>query len=60
MSAPDKLKIELAADNFFSIPLRKVQIETVVGTGRTYFVLDGKIVAVAKRLQPGDAARCRN
>lgn len=48
------LKMEVTAPNFFSVPLRKVQIETVPETGRTYFILDGKIIAVAKPLKPED------
>jgi hypothetical protein len=49
---PDSLKIEIATPAFFSIPLRRVAIETVAETGRTYFILDGKIIAVAKRVRP--------
>ena len=48
MSA-DRLRIEFAVPGFFSIPLRKVEIETVPATGRTYFVHRGAIVAVATR-----------
>jgi len=49
-----KLKIELAAPNFFAIPLSKVEIENEPGTGRTYFLFKGAIVAVARLA--GDAA----
>lgn len=49
----DKLKMEVAAPGFFSVPLRRVRIETVVETGRTYFILDDRIIAVAKPLHPG-------
>lgn len=49
MTAPAKLKIEAAVPNFFAIPMKKVEIETVPETGRTYFIFGGKIVAVAKR-----------
>jgi hypothetical protein len=45
----DKLKIEFSDPQFFSIPLKKVEIETVPATGRTYFIHQGKIVAVARR-----------
>jgi hypothetical protein len=45
------LKIEVAAPNFFSIPLKRVEIETVRETGRTYFIHNGRIVAVARRAQ---------
>lgn len=43
------LKIELSTPGFFSIPLKKVDIETVPGTGRTYFIYQDRIVAVARR-----------
>ena len=45
-----KLKIEAAVPNFFFIPMKKVEIATNAETGRTYFLLDGKIIAVAKGL----------
>jgi hypothetical protein len=48
MSDPS-LKIELSVPNFFAIPLKKVDIETVPETGRTYFIFQGRIVAVARR-----------
>jgi hypothetical protein len=48
----EKLKIELAVPNFFALPMKKVEIENLPGTGRTYFVYDGKIVAVARRSEP--------
>lgn len=43
------LRIEVATPNFFSIPLKKVEIETVPATGRTYFLYRDQIVAVAVR-----------
>lgn len=43
------LKIELAVPNFFAIPLKRVEVETVPETGRVYFIFHGKIVAVAVR-----------
>jgi hypothetical protein len=46
--------MEVATPGFFSVPLSKVTIETNAETGRTYFLLDGKIIAVAKPLHPGD------
>lgn len=46
-----RLKIEMAVPNFFSIPLKKVEIEAVPETGRTYFIFQGRIVAVGKRLE---------
>ena len=49
-----KLKIEFAADNFFFIPMKKVEIETVPATGRTYFLHRGEIVAVARRTGGSD------
>ncbi len=45
----DKLRIELAVPGFFAIPLKKVEIETVPATGRTYFLVRGNIVAVGVR-----------
>ena len=48
---PEPLKMEVATPGFFSVPLRKVEIETNAGTGRTYFLLKGEIIAVAKRAQ---------
>lgn len=53
MAAP--LKMEVTAPNFFSVPLRKVTIETSAIAGRTYFILDGRIVAVAKPRTQEDA-----
>lgn len=43
------LKIELAVPNFFAIPLKKIEIEAVPETGRTYFIFQDRIVAVASR-----------
>lgn len=43
------LKIEVAAPGFFSIPLKKVEIEADQNTGRTYFLYKGAIVAVGVR-----------
>lgn len=43
-----KLRIEFAAADFFAIPLRKVEIESLPETGRTYFLFKGRIVAVAR------------
>lgn len=54
MTNPDKLKIEVAAPNFFASPMKRVVTEHVPETGRTYFLLDGKIIAVAKRLKEDD------
>lgn len=51
------LKIEAAIEGFFAVKMKRVQIEHVPETGRTYFLLDGKIIAVAKRLLPGDQKR---
>lgn len=48
----EKLKIELSVPNFFSIPMKKVEIEAAPGTGRTYFIYRGEIVAVARRAEP--------
>lgn len=49
-----KLKIEAAVPNFFSIPLKKVEIESIPATGRTYFIHQGRIVAVATRGERSD------
>jgi hypothetical protein len=43
------LRIEFAVPNFFAIPLKRVEIEAVQYTGRTYFIHRGAIVAVASR-----------
>ena len=42
-------RFEIIAPNFFFIPLRKLQVETDSVTNRTYFLKDGKVVAVARR-----------
>lgn len=47
MSEP--LRMEVVDPRFFSIPLKRVEIEAVPATGRTYFIFRGKIVAVALR-----------
>lgn len=53
-----KLKIEASVPEFFSIPMKKVEIETVPATGRTYFIFGGRIVAVAHRTEAaGDDTR---
>jgi hypothetical protein len=46
-----KLKIEIAVPNFFAIPTKKMEIESVPGTGRTYFLYRDEIVAVARRVE---------
>jgi hypothetical protein len=43
------LKIELAVANFSAIPLKRVEIEAAPGTGRVYYIYNGRIVAVAVR-----------
>lgn len=45
------LKIEFTVPGFFAIPLKKVEIETNVYAGRTYFLYRGEIVAVARRTE---------
>lgn len=45
----ERLKIEVAVPNFFALPMKRVATEEPQWTGRTYFLLDGKIVAVARR-----------
>jgi hypothetical protein len=49
MTSLGKLKIEVAIPNFFFLPTRKMETESVPETGRVYFIADGRIVAVAKR-----------
>lgn len=53
MGQPDglsgKLRIVVAVPNFFSMPLKRMAVESRPETGRTYFLLDGRIVAVARR-----------
>lgn len=51
MTRAQGLKIEFAAERFFSMPLKKIEIETVPATGRTYFIYRDEIVAVAKRAE---------
>ena len=51
---PEKLKIEVKAANFFALPLKRVEIESVPETGRTYFVFEGRIVAALTMGQEDD------
>ncbi len=44
-----RLKIEISSPDFFAIPLKKVEIEAAPETGRTYFIFQDRIVAVAIR-----------
>lgn len=46
-----KLKIEIAVPNFFAIPTKKMEIESAPGTGRTYFIYQNEIVAVARPIE---------
>jgi hypothetical protein len=43
------LRMELLVRDFFRIPLKQIQIETPEAAGRTYFIHQDRIVAVAKR-----------
>jgi hypothetical protein len=43
------LRIIFSSPGFFAIPLKKVDIEAVPATGRTYFLFKDRIVAVAVR-----------
>jgi hypothetical protein len=45
-----KLKMEIAVPKFFALPMKKVEVESAPFTGRTYFILDGRIVGVARRM----------
>jgi hypothetical protein len=58
----EPLKMEVVSPRFWMTPLRKVTTETNEVTGRTYFILDGKIIAVAKKLNEEDSnwVRSRN
>ncbi len=49
MSVSNPLRIILQAPGFFSIPLKKIEIETNAIANRTYFLHGGRIVAVAIR-----------
>lgn len=40
------IKIEIAAPEFFSTPPKKLVVEDNAGTGRTYILKAGRIVAV--------------
>lgn len=40
------IKIEIADPEFFSMPPKKLTVEENPGTGRTYFLKAGRIVAV--------------
>lgn len=46
------LKLEITTEEFFATPLKKLSVEDVPATGRTYFLKRGRIVAVAT--QPGE------
>lgn len=50
------LKMELLVREFFTIPARKIETEEQPHTGRTYFVHDDRIVAVAKT-EPEEPSR---
>jgi len=43
------LKIECAASNFFFLKTAQMAIESDPNVGRTYFIHQGRIVAVAKQ-----------
>lgn len=49
-----KLKLLFAAPEFFSTKPTKLAVETNEGTGRTYFLKSGRIVAVGA--EEGEAA----
>jgi hypothetical protein len=50
MSEPISIpRFEIVAPNFFFNPFMKMQVESDPVTNRTYFIKDGKIVAVALR-----------
>lgn len=41
------VRIEVQSPEFFTTPLKKIEVEENAGTGRTYFLKAGRIVAVA-------------
>lgn len=45
--AREGLKLLIAPPTFFSIPLKKIEVESSPVTNRTYFIYRGRIVAVA-------------
>jgi hypothetical protein len=48
MTAPISIsKFEIVDPRFFFIPFRSMTVENDPGTGRTYFIKDDKVVAVA-------------
>jgi hypothetical protein len=42
------VRLEVASPDFFATPLKKLTVEQNAGTGRTYVLKGGRIVAVAK------------
>ena len=44
----DPVKLIMFIRDFFSIPLKKIVVESNVGTGRTYFLYRDRIVAVGE------------
>lgn len=46
------IKLLITTEEFFATPLKKLSVEDVPATGRTYFLKRGRIVAVAT--QPGE------
>jgi hypothetical protein len=43
------LRIEIAVPGFFSIKPKLLDVEEIPNTDRTYFIHEGRIVAVAKQ-----------
>lgn len=47
------VRIEIQTPDFFRLPPKKVEVEEVPETGRTYFIHSGRIVAVGKSTTAG-------
>lgn len=43
------VKLLIFAKDFFFVPMKKVKIETCPVADRTYFIVDGRIMAVGER-----------
>lgn len=47
-------KVQFSIENFFFIPLRKMEVEVNRYAGATYFLHEGRIVAVAGAIHEED------
>lgn len=48
-------KVQFAVPNFFAIPLRKMEVEVNRYAGATYFLHEGRIIAVAGAIHEEDS-----